>query len=91
MLGVNETITVDTLGLVDPEFDEHVGLLDGLLFSDKETLEDIGQVTHIELVMEVNSSLTEGTLDVTVKLESSLNNGCNQLLNGSLKFAEVLV
>jgi len=81
VLGVDQTITVDTFGLVDPQFDKHVGFLDAILSGDKETLEDVGQVTDVELVVEVLSGLTEGTLDITVQLEGGLDDWDNQLSN----------
>jgi hypothetical protein len=50
---------------MDPEADEILRLLDSILFSLKETLEYIGQVTDIELVMEVLGSLSELELHIT--------------------------
>jgi hypothetical protein len=75
VLEVNESITIDSLSLVHPKFDEHVRFLDDLLLGIEETLEDIGQVTHIELVMEVGSSLSEflGHFNITVELLGSLD------------------
>lgn len=73
MFSVDETITVNTFGLVNPQFDEHVRFLDSILFGDEETLENVGQVTDVELVMEVNGSLSECALNFRVQLESGLD------------------
>jgi hypothetical protein len=42
MSGVDESITINSLSLMDPKFNKVIRLLDGFLFSLKETLEDIG-------------------------------------------------
>jgi hypothetical protein len=52
---------------VKPELDKNIGFLNGLLLGDEETLENVGQVTHIEFVMEVDGSLTEILFNVSVK------------------------
>ena len=57
MLGANKTITIDALTLVSPQLNKVVRLLDGFLVRLEHTLHDIGQVTHIEFVMEVNGCL----------------------------------
>ena len=47
-------------------------------------------MSHVELVMEVCSSLTEVLLDFSVKSKSSLNDGDDLLLYSSLELREVL-
>lgn len=79
VLDGDETITVDALGLVDPQFDQLVGLLDGFLFGNKEALENIGQVTHVEFIMEVDGGLTERRHDISVHCQRALDDLWNQL------------
>jgi len=92
VIGVDESITIDSLSLVHPKFDEHVGFLDDLLLSVEETLEDVGQVTNIELVVEVGSCLSEllGHCDITMELQGSLNHEWNLLKDGRLELGEML-
>lgn len=52
--GADQTITIDALTLMSPKLNQVVGLLDGLVASLQDTLEDVGQMTHIELVMEID-------------------------------------
>ena len=73
MLGADKTITIDSLALVSPKLDQVVRLLDSLLAGLEHTLEHVRQVTHIELVVEVNGRLLEGTLDLRVELKGSLD------------------
>jgi len=51
---------------MDPQFDQQIGLLDGFNLRNKQALENIGQVAHVELVVEVDSCLTERRNDVTM-------------------------
>lgn len=48
-----------------PQSDEVIWLLDSILLGLKQTLEHIGQVTYVELIMEVLSSLSELQLDIS--------------------------
>lgn len=91
MLGANKTITIDALTLVSPQLNKVVRLLDGFLVRLEHTLHDIGQVTHIEFVVEVNGSLLESALHLSVQLQGSLDHDGNQLLHRRLILAEVLV
>ena len=61
VLRADETITVNSLTLVRPEHHHVIWLLDGLLTSLKHTLHHVGQVTHIELIVEVDGCLLEGS------------------------------
>jgi hypothetical protein len=88
---VDETISVDTLGLVEPQFDEVVWLFNGLWLGDEETLENVGEVAHIKFVVEVERSLTEVLFDLSVKGKSRFDDWSNEFLNGALELAEVLV
>jgi len=54
---------------VKPQFYEVVWLLNSLRLGNKKTLEDIGEMTHVELVVEVKSSFTEVLLNFAVKSE----------------------
>lgn len=78
IFGIYKPITEDSIALVYPESDKVVWFLDGILFSLKQSLEHIGQVTHVELIMEVLSSLSELKLDITEKRQSALYNWTNQ-------------
>jgi hypothetical protein len=40
-------------------------------------MENIGQVTHIKFIMEVDGSLTEGFFNLTVKIKGSHDNSGN--------------
>lgn len=71
---------------MDPHLDQIIGLFDGLRLGNKETLENVSQVTHIEFVMEVDGSLPEILFDFTVEGESGLNDGDDLLLDGTLEF-----
>lgn len=75
---------------MNPHLYELVGLLNSLDLGSQETLENVGQVTHIELVMEVSSSLSELLGNFIVELESGLDNGDNLLGDGSLELGEML-
>jgi len=48
-------------------------------------------MSYIELIMEVNSSLSEILLNFGVKSQGSFNDWHNLLLNGSLEFVEMLL
>ena len=74
-----------------PELDEVVWFNDSFLLGLKKSLEDIGQVTNIELIMEVLGSLSEWSFDLSMELQGTLDDWTNLLLDGSLEFAEVLV
>ena len=74
---IDKSITIDSLGLMDPEFDKVVWLFDSVWLSVKQSLEHVGQMTHIELIMEVLSGLSEVSLDLRVKGKSSLDDWAN--------------
>ena len=57
-----------------PKFDEVVGFLDGLLLGSEQTLEYVGEMSDIELIMEVLGSFSEFELNVTEQLEGGLDN-----------------
>ena len=90
MLGSDESISINTFTLVNPEFDKVIGFSDGLNLSSEETLENVGQVTHIELVMEVSSGLSELGRHISVEGESRLNHGYHLLRDSSLELGEML-
>jgi len=76
---------------VDPQFDQKVGFLDGFTLSNEEALENVGQVTHVEFVMEVDGSFTERSSDISMELKGAFDDWGNQFLNCALKLAEMLV
>jgi len=76
---------------VKPQLDKLIWLLDGLGFSNEQTLENVGQVAHVELIVEVQGSLTESLFNLAVNGQSRLDDWCNQLLNSSLKLAKMFV
>lgn len=88
--GVNESISIDSLGLVTPKLDKGVWGLDGLSSGLENTLEDVGQVSDVELVVEVLGSLSEGSLNLSVKSQGSLDDLWNKFLDSSVEFTEVL-
>lgn len=53
-------------------------------------MEDIGQVTNVELVVEVLGSLTISTHDCTVQLQRCLDDDWDLLVDRGFEFAEVL-
>ena len=75
---------------MNPHLDEVIRFLDRFDLSNQETLEDIGQVSNVELIVEIHCSLTEIFLNFTVKSQCSLNDGHNLLLYCSLKLREML-
>ena len=76
---------------MDPQFDQKVGFLDGFTLGNEEALENVGQVTHVEFVMEVDGSLTERSSDISVELKGAFDDWSNQFLDGALELAEMLV
>ena len=52
---------------MDPELNKIIWLFDGVWLSIKETLEDISQMTHIELIMEILSGLSEVSFHLRMK------------------------
>lgn len=91
MLEVDKSISIDSLTLVDPELNEVLRSLDGLLLGSKETLEDIGQMPNVELVMEVSSCLLEQSSSILMNLKSGLDDTLDFTLDGLSKLREVLV
>lgn len=75
---------------MNPHLNEVIRLLDDLGLGNEETLEDVGEVTHVELVVEVGGSLSEVLLDLTMEGQSGLNDGDDLLLDGTLELGEVL-
>ena len=74
-----------------PKFDKLVRFFNCFLFSNKKALENIGQVTNVELIVEVERSFTEVSFDFRMELQGLLNNRRYQFLDGALEFAEVFV
>lgn len=74
-----------------PQSDEVIWLLDSILLGLKQTLEHIGQVTYVELIMEVLSSLSELQLDISEQWEGALHDGVNQFRNGYFETLEMLL
>lgn len=74
-----------------PQSDQIIWLFDSILFGLKQTLEHIGQVTYVELIMEVLSSLSELSLDFLLKLQSTFYDWDNLLKDSSFEAAEMLV
>ena len=75
---------------MNPQLDQVVWLLDGLWLGSQQTLEDVGQMPDIELVVEVHCSLPEVSLDLSVQSQCCLDNRHDLLLDGSLKLGEML-
>jgi hypothetical protein len=74
---------------MDPKSNEVIWLLDLLLFCRKKTLEYIGQMSAVELVMEVLSSLLEASINLGVERKSSFNDRTNFSLDSSLELGEM--
>ena len=91
MIRADKSISVNTFTLVNPHLYELIGLLNSLDLGSQETLENVGQVTHIELVMEVRCGLSELHGHFVVELKCLLDHGSNMLGNGSLELSEMLV
>ena len=75
---------------MDPQLDELVGLTDGLGLRIEETLEHVGQVADIELVVEVLSGLAEGTSHLSVEVQGRLDDELYLLMDRGLELAEML-
>ena len=91
VLGADKSITVDTFTLVSPQLDQMIGLLDCFGAGLKHTLHDVGQMTHIELIMEVNRCLLEISFDFSMQVERSLDHLRHELLHIGLILAEMFV
>jgi len=74
---------------MDPQFNEVIWLFDRFLFGSQNTLEYICQVSAVELVMEVLSSLLEISVDIRVERKSCLDDWLDLRLNSSLEFGEM--
>jgi hypothetical protein len=59
MFSIDKSITIDSFSFMHPKFDKVVWLHNCFLFCLKKTLENVGQMSHIELIMEVLGSLSE--------------------------------
>ena len=88
---VHQSVSVDALALVHPQFYQVVRLLYRVLFRLKHTLEHIRQVTYVEFVMEINSGLSESALDILMQTERRLDERSEQLLHIALELAEMFV
>jgi len=55
----NQPVTVDTFALVHPQLDQGVSLFNSLGLGGKEPLKDVGEMAHVELVVEVGRGLAE--------------------------------
>ena len=91
VLLIDKSISIDTFALVYPKSSQVVWFFDGLKFGLQKTLEDIGQMTNIEFVVEVDGSLSEVSLDLTLEIEGCFDHTSNAILDGALELAEVLV
>jgi hypothetical protein len=86
----DEPISIDALSLVNPQLYELVGLTDGLGLRIEETLEHVGQVADIELVVEVLSGLAEGTSHLRVEVQGRLDDELYLLMDRGLELAKML-
>jgi hypothetical protein len=59
MIGGYKSITVCSLTFVDPQLDHFLWLDELDWIGQQNTLENVGQVSQVELVMEVNGSFSE--------------------------------
>jgi hypothetical protein len=74
---------------MDPKSNEVIWLLDLLLFCRKKTLEYIGQMSAVELVMEVLSSLFKASINFGVKRKCGFDDWTDFSLDSSLEFSEM--
>ena len=91
MLLVYKSVSINALTLVYPKSCEIVWLFYSINFGLEETLEDIGQVTDIKLIVEVNGSLPEISFYFILEIESCFNHTSNAILDCALEFSKVLV
>lgn len=61
MFSIDESITIDSFSFMYPKLYEIVWFSNGFLFGLEETLEHVGQMSNIEFIMEVLSSLSEAS------------------------------
>jgi len=59
ILSGDETITVGTLALVNPELNEFIWLSKLVRIGEKKSLENIGHVSQVKLVVEVDGCFSE--------------------------------
>lgn len=81
----NQSISVGSLGLMDPKLNHLFRLLEFWGIGKKKSLENVGQVPQVELIVEVNSSFSEGTNDILMEDQSWPDNKRSQLLNSWLE------
>ena len=74
---------------MQPEFAPLGSCVDGLRGAHEEPLEDIGQMSHSELIVEVDSSLAEGARHTIMQSKCCLQDLDPQLLNVFTKFLQV--
>ena len=91
VLFIDKSVSINALTLVNPKSCEIVWLFYGFNFGFKETLEDIGQVTNIELIVEVNSSLPEISFDFILEIECCFDHTSNAILDSALEFSKVRI
>jgi len=72
-----------------PQSDEVIRLFDRILSGGKDTLEHIGQVSAVELIVEILGSLFEASIDFRVKRKSCLDDWRDFSLDSSLEFGEM--
>ena len=76
---------------MNPNFDQFLRVLELRWISQQKTLEDVGQVTQVELVMKVNRSLLKGSDDILVKSQGRPDDqGCLFLQSGLKSFEMAL-
>lgn len=85
----DETVTVDSFTLVDPELDDLVGSLELGGLGNQQALEHTGDVSQVELVMEVDSGLSEGLADVGMQSQSRLDESGHLFLHLGLEVLQV--
>ena len=76
---------------MDPQFNQIIRFFDSLWLGYEQSLEDVGQVSHIELIMEVDGSLPEVPFHLSVQVKCCLDNGSDELLDSALELGEVLI
>lgn len=70
---------------MDPKLDKVVGFLDGFGLSNEQALEDVSQVSHVELVMKIDSGLSEVSFNFSVESQCCLDYRNYLLLDCSLE------
>jgi len=68
MVQIDQSISISSLGLVDPQSNQLIGFLELSRLGQQQALEYIRKMSDIKLIVEVNGSLSEGDYNGLMQL-----------------------